>query len=258
MITRLNSLIAQFIRKLGYDIVKFNKDPRLRYLDIKDQDFWQIHDRVKNYTMTSIENQYMLYNSVRYIIKNNIQGSFVECGVWRGGSALLIALTLENLNIFDRKIYLFDTFEGMSEPTDNDLDLQGTKAESHLKENVKDNENHYWCYATIDDVKETMSKSKISKDNFIYIKGKVEETIPTKFSMEEIALLRLDTDWYESTKHEMIHLYPKLEKNGILIIDDYGHWEGSRKAVDEYINDNKLKLNLFRIDYTVRVAINNI
>jgi hypothetical protein len=68
--------------------------------------------------------------------------------------------------------------------------------------------------------------------------------------------LRLDTDWYESTKHELTHLFPKLIQNGILIIDDYGHWEGCRKATDEYFEEKNIKIMLNRIDYTGRVAIN--
>jgi O-methyltransferase len=84
--------------------------------------------------------------------------------------------------------------------------------------------------------------------------GKVEDTFP-KDTPDKIAILRLDTDWYESTRHELIHLYPKLSIGGVLIIDDYGHWEGARKAVDEYINDNTLRILLNRIDYTGRIAV---
>ena len=71
---------------------------------------------------------------------------------------------------------------------------------------------------------------------------------------EQISLLRLDTDWYESTKHELVHLSPKLSV-GVLIVDDYGHWEGARRAVDEYIDELQLRILLCRIDYTGRVAV---
>src|ERR1051325_10354963 len=86
------------------------------------------------------------------------------------------------------------------------------------------------------------------------LEGTVEETIPAQ-APERIALLRLDTDWYESTRHELVHLYPRLVPGGVLIIDDYGHWEGARKAVDEYIAQNNLRLFLNRIDYAGRLAI---
>ena len=82
----------------------------------------------------------------------------------------------------------------------------------------------------------------------------VEDTIPNQ-APKEIALLRLDTDWYESTLHELEHLYPRLVSGGVLIIDDYGHWRGAREAVDEYIDKHKLKLFLTRIDYTGRLCV---
>ena len=90
--------------------------------------------------------------------------------------------------------------------------------------------------------------------NIIYIKGKVEETIP-EIIPGKISLLRLDTDWYESTLHNLNHLFPLLSKGGILILDDYGHWQGARKAVDEYLEKNNVKILLNRIDYTGRIAV---
>jgi O-methyltransferase len=87
-----------------------------------------------------------------------------------------------------------------------------------------------------------------------FIKGKVEETLPSVLP-DQLALLRLDTDWYESTKHELIHLFPLLDSRGLLIIDDYGHWQGVRKAIDEYFSEHKLNLYLHRVDYSCRVAV---
>ena len=86
------------------------------------------------------------------------------------------------------------------------------------------------------------------------VKGRVEETIP-EHAPDSIAFLRLDTDWYESTKHELEHLFPRLSRHGVLIVDDYGHWKGARKAVDEYFAENKIKILLSRVDYTGRVAV---
>lgn len=100
-----------------------------------------------------------------------------------------------------------------------------------------------------------MRKTNFPEANLIYVKGKVEDTLPVNKPAGKIALLRLDTDWYESTKHELNILFPMLVQNGVLIIDDYGHWQGCRKAVDEYIQENKLPLLLNRIDYTGRIAI---
>lgn len=92
------------------------------------------------------------------------------------------------------------------------------------------------------------------RSNCFFVKGKVEDTVPEK-APDRISLLRLDTDWYESTYHGLLHLYPRLSVGGVLIIDDYGHWAGAKKAVDQYLNENHLKLLLNRIDDTGRIGV---
>ena len=82
----------------------------------------------------------------------------------------------------------------------------------------------------------------------------MEDTIPKK-APQMISLLRLDTDWYESTRHELIHLFPRIAPFGVIIIDDYGHWQGVREAVDEYIRENNIKILLNRVDYTGRIGV---
>lgn len=99
-----------------------------------------------------------------------------------------------------------------------------------------------------------MKSTAYPMENVHLVKGKVEDTIP-KILPSQIALLRLDTDWYESTRHELIHLYPNLVKNGVLIIDDYGHWRGSKQATDEYFDGFAPKPFLQRVDYTGRLSI---
>ncbi len=243
------SIISQYLLKpLGLRLSKIQEDKDF----IQDDVFLKIFQECKPYTMTSIERMYALYNAVKYVVQNNIEGDFVECGVWRGGSSMMIALTLNSMNIKDRKIYLYDTFEGMSEPTENDVDFRGGNADNLLKQNIQDKENSVWCLADLQDVQNNMKLTQYPLGNVQFVKGKVEDTIPQTIS-EKIALLRLDTDWYESTAHELKYLYPKLSTKGVLIIDDYGHWEGCRKAVDEYFATNTLLLN--RIDYTGRIAI---
>jgi len=106
----------------------------------------------------------------------------------------------------------------------------------------------------LEEVRHNLSNVGYPDDRIKLVKGLVEATLPNK-APSKIALLRLDTDWYESTRHELIHLYPRLAQRGVLIIDDYGHWEGAQKAVDEYIRDNNLPVLLNRIDYTGRIAI---
>jgi hypothetical protein len=167
---------------------------------------------------------------------------------------MLIARILQLRNISDRKLYLFDTFEGMSEPTTDDVDHSGNDAASLMEQNIGNKEESVWCLASIEDVKRNLSLTSFQPANLVFVKGKVEETLP-KAGMDRIALLRLDTDWYDSTRHELIHLYPMLVLNGVLIIDDYGHWAGCRKAIDEYFREHKIDLLFNRIDYTGRLCI---
>lgn len=241
-------MISRFLKPFGYRVQPIPKDEDF----VADPDFLDIFRKCKPYTMTSIERMYSLYTAVKYAIKNEIPGDFVECGVWRGGSSMMITLTLAHLGVSDRKIYLYDTYEGMSDPTEADKDFVGRNAAEMLEETKDRKETSVWCLAGIEDVTQNLFSTGYPKENLIFVKGKVEDTLPATLP-EQVALLRLDTDWYESTRHELIHLYPLLQKDGVLIIDDYGHWEGCRKAVDEYFADKKILLN--RIDYTGRIAV---
>src|SRR5262249_33819776 len=150
-----------------------------------------------------------------------------ECGVWRGGSMMAVARTLLEANAPNRDLYLFDTYEGMSAPTDADRDLSGQAARKLLEDSSRD-EAEVWCYADMADVQRNVGLTGYPNELLHFVEGKVEDTIPEE-APAEIGLLRLDTDWYESTKHELEHLYPRLRNGGVLIIDDYGHWQGARK-----------------------------
>lgn len=222
------------------------------------KDFEELHQsvikKVRPFTMTSPERIFSLIEATKYITKYYIEGDIVECGVWKGGSMLAVADTLISLGVKDRHLHLYDTFEGMPEPTDNDMDFSGEKAGNILNKNKDKGDNLVWAYSSLDTVKQTLALSAYDKGKINYIIGKVEDTIP-KTIPEKIALLRLDTDWYESTKHELIHLFPRLQKGGILIIDDYGFWKGAKKAVDEYFVENDTQIFLSRIDDTGRIAI---
>ncbi len=225
--------------------------------DMKEIAFQELYNFCKPFTMTSTERMYSLYKAVNYVLENNISGDFVECGVWKGGSALLIAKMLADKNILNRKIILYDTYEGMSEPTEQDKNIAGQPATSLLQESSIEIQDSIWCYSSFKEVKHNLSLSGLLPESIVMIKGKVEDTIPTQLPTKSISLLRLDTDWYESTKHELNYLYPLLNKNGVLIIDDYGHWEGCRKAVDEYVLTHNLSILFNRIDNTGRLAIKN-
>jgi O-methyltransferase len=187
---------------------------------------------VRPYTMTNNEKLYGLIQATRYIVRNKIPGDIVECGVWRGGSMQAAARTLLEVGDTSRALYLFDTFEGMTEPTEHDVRRDGRPAAELME--VKDKSTWLWAIASLDDVKAGFEQVPYPGDKLHYAVGKVEDTIPAELP-ERIAILRLDTDWYESTKHELEHAYSRLSPGGILIIDDYAHWEGSKKATDDFV-----------------------
>lgn len=212
-----------------------------------------LYEKCKNFTLTSLLRMNSLYKATEYVIKNKIPGDIVECGVWKGGSMMLTSLILLKSNEINRKIYLYDTYEGMSKPTDHDeCAIDNIKAQSTW--NKFKEKKIKWAYAPLEEVKQNLYTTGYPKENFIFIKGKVENTIPGTVP-NRISILRLDTDWYESTYHELTHLFPLLSENGILIIDDYGYWKGSKKATDNYIKENKIKILLNRIDFSGRIGI---
>jgi hypothetical protein len=187
---------------------------------------------VRPWTMTSNEKLFALVVAVRYVVDHGIPGDVVECGVWRGGSMQAIARVLAAHGATDRELHLFDTFEGMPPPTEEDIQRGGPTAEELLR--TKPRTAWVWAIADLDDVRAGMEQVDYPAERVHYHPGLVEETIPGA-APEQIALLRLDTDWYSSTKHELEHLYDRVPSGGVVIIDDYDYWEGSRKAVDEFI-----------------------
>lgn len=223
------------------------------YADIEPE-FAQLYHLCQGASMTSVERLYGLWQAVRHVTEAGIPGAFVECGVWRGGSVMLMAATLRGLGVRDRDIWLYDTFEGMSEPSGNDVDVMGNPADALLRSDARSEDSSIWAYAPIDAVRRNVAQVDYPADRYRFVKGRVEDTIPAE-APDEIAILRLDTDWYESTRHELVHLFPRLRPGGVLIIDDYGHWQGARRAVDEYFAASDVKVLLNRLDYTGRIAV---
>lgn len=206
-------------------------------------------------------NERMLANidAIDYVVRRGVPGAIVECGVWRGGQILIMIERLKQLGIDDRDFYLYDTFAGMTAPTDEDVSpyiepavdtWAATPAGEVAWAGVLGDPSRYH----IDGVRELLHSTGYPADRIHLIQGPVEETVPAN-APAQIALLRLDTDWYESTAHEMRHLYPLLSDGGVLIIDDYGHWQGAQKAVDEYFESTAPPIMLSRIDYTARIGI---
>lgn len=210
------------------------------------------------FTMTSVSRLYATLSAVKYVVNNGIEGDIVECGVWRGGNSMVIAKTLYNLSESNRKIYLFDTFEGMTPPTSMDFDNSGQTAQSQLDHAKREEGDNIWCIASIDDVRSNLFATGYTQNLIHFIKGDVAETLENNDNIPNIiSLLRLDTDWYGSTKKELEILFPRLVKGGVCLIDDYGHWQGARKAVDEYLAQHKIFPLIHVTDYTGRIFIKN-
>jgi O-methyltransferase len=204
----------------------------------------EIITAVQPFTMTSAERIYGLCLAVDHVARHRIPGAIVECGVWKGGSAMAAARTLD-------RIVLFDTFHGMTSPAEIDRDLAGRSAAA-LMEHEDPASSQVWAAASLDEVRRNLASTGYKRVD--YVEGDVLETIPDR-APEAIALLRLDTDWYESTRHELRWLFPRISTGGILIVDDYGHWSGARRAVDEYFREVGSRPFLSPLDYTGRLAV---
>jgi O-methyltransferase len=206
---------------------------------------------VAPYTMTNVEKLYAVITAARYVTRHEIPGAIVECGVWRGGSMQAIARALDAEGSRERDLYLFDTYEGMTPPGPRDRRGDGRTAADLMASYGKT--SRVWACASLEDVQEGFRHVPYPKEMLHFIKGPVEQTIPSE-APERIAVLRLDTDWYESTAHELAHLYDRLMPGGVLLLDDYGWWQGSREAVDEFLARTGARLYLARTG-SGRVAI---
>ncbi len=209
---------------------------------------------VAPYTMTPQERIIGLVRAVEFLVQNRIEGAIAECGVYRGGSMMAVARTLVRLGDTSRQLYLYDTFEGMVRPDARDVDFVGRPAlEDFLQHKISDDRSS-WAGASLDQVRSAMSSTGYPSERISYVEGRVEETLPGTMP-DRIALLRLDTDWYASTRHELEHLFPRLMSGGILIIDDYGHYQGCQQAVDEYLAGLDQPMLLTRMDYSARLGV---
>jgi hypothetical protein len=211
------------------------------------------------YTMTGVPRLQALVDAVRHCAGTGLQGAFVECGVWRGGSVLAMILTLQDLGVDDRELHLFDTFEGMTEPTEHDTSpFDGAALDQWHDARARGERPWEAVFGpeafSEEAVRATLLATGYPSERLHVVPGPVEQTLPAH-DTGDIALLRLDTDWYESTRHELEHLYPRLVRGGVLIVDDYGHWEGARRAVDEFFAEHGPPPLLHRVDYTARVAV---
>jgi O-methyltransferase len=237
------------VEKLGYRINRVQTEPN--YPPDYTSAEIELFRAVRPYTLTSHERVIALRDAVRYATEAGIQGAIVECGVWRGGSMLTVARTLLDLGATDRDLYLYDTFTQMPPPGDEDVDLNGVRAADVYEDALA-----YDGFANLplERVRALMESTGYPPDRLHFIPGLVEDTIPAT-APDTIALCRLDTDWYASTKHEVEHLAPRIPQGGVLIVDDYGHFQGSRKAVDEYFEPQGVHPLLMRMDWSGRLIV---
>ena len=239
----------------GFEPVKDILSPNAPWRDLVNEEprFTRLYAHCTKKTMTGVDRIYALHSATRYVIEAKVEGAFVECGVWKGGSMMMVAHTLKDMGVTDRKLWLYDTYEGMTDPSEVDVDWIG-RSGAALMETAKAAEGGAWARAQLDEVTANMESTGYPMSQMVFCRGNVLETIPAQ-GPESIALLRLDTDWYESTKHELVHLFPRLSPRGVLIVDDYGHFKGARKAVDEYFGSLPEKYLMHRIDYSGRTIV---
>lgn len=233
---------------LNYEIRKINKKKN----DIIEVNKYEkkLINKCLQYSMTNFERMWSLIQSFHHVRQESLVGDFVECGVWKGGNIILLKKLIEKFNL-KKNIYGFDTFEGMVEPTFYDVNYNNKSAKKMFDEHKKKDIGFAMC--SLDDVKRNIKKNT-KTDNIFLIKGKVENTLKNKKKLpKNISILRLDTDFYQSTKIELEILFPRLVKGGVLIVDDYGFWKGAKKAVDEYFCDYRQFMHY--VDHSCRLLI---
>lgn len=250
--------INSLLRRFGYHVTRFspaaegNGGAPARALAGEDAATWQA---VAPYTMVPPARIQSLADSVRYVVCAGIEGAFIECGVWKGGSAMCMALTLKHLGVLDRDMYLYDTYDsGWPPATERDVTVDGKRAHDCYVEARAQGATDEDLWAQAARVREALNGTGYPSERIHLVEGLVEETLPGQ-APEKIALLRLDTDWYASTRHELLHLYPRLAPGGVLILDDYGLWQGARQATDEYFEAHGIAMLLHRVDESCRIGI---
>lgn len=247
----ISSILNSAAHVFGLHVSRLRNRPVKRFIP---SSFHDLFDSIADITSVPKSGLFDTYNAVQYAVRS-LDGVIVECGVWKGGSAVVMANAAVDAGDSERQIYLYDTFAGMTRPTEADFKIDtGESAEPRYSANVQ-SDHCAWTYSPIDEVRRNLRRSGMPEERFTLVKGKVEDTIPEQ-APDKIAVLRLDTDWYESTLHELNHLFPRLVTGGVLIADDYGYWAGARKAVDEYFEQNSFRIHFHQnADYGAIVGI---
>lgn len=249
-------MVKKILSVLGYEVTnsKRNFSHPIAELDREEMGFI---DFVESEAMTMVSRFRLIATAmaVKYALESGLEGDFVECGVYRGGNAIL-ARKLLDYHGDNRLVWLFDTFSGMTQPTSADRKLRSGKmaTEKWQDSRVLGGGGSSWCLASLEEVKGNIEKAGLELKGFRFVVGDVLQTLsPAPQDLGAISVLRLDTDWYESTKTELQILYPLLVRGGVLLIDDYGAWEGAKKAVDEYFLGNRPFMSA--VDHTGRSLV---
>ena len=252
--SRLERVVASAASRAGLTIGRTSSIANRLPVEATDDDR-RIIGQVRPFTMTSSERLWSLIRAVDYVVGDRIEGDFAECGVWRGGSIMTMALRLQELGVTDRPIWLYDTFGGMTAPTAEDVEAgTGRTAAEMLETTEVGDGNNVWCVASEDDVRANVTSTGYPVEEFRFVVGDVARTLHEQVP-ERISLLRLDTDWYESTRLGLEILYPRLSVGGVCILDDYGHWLGARQAVDEYFAAEGHRPFMHPIDFSGRIFV---
>lgn len=197
---------------------------------------FRVFRRVSEYTMLSLPRLKALYRLAREIERGGVAGALVECGVYRGGSAAVMAYAGRHAPA-PRPLWLFDSFQGLPRPSPED----GAKAREEYHAG--------WCQGSAEDVREVFRLLGIPLSRLHVVEGWYQDTFP-KAQVRPISLLHIDADWYESVKLCLEKFYDAVEPGGFVVLDDYGYWEGCRKAVDEFFQRRALRARLIQVDYT--------
>ena len=229
--------IVSILNILIYSIKASNNEKKL----VRTCSKYKFHTQTKY----SIWNTLKTFNKV---IKNNVEGDIVECGVWQGINLVLFQKLIEIKKISNKKIYGFDTFEGIPIPTKNDITKDNKPMINEYKNMTKKDGSSGWNYASLKEVKKNYTENTKKNDNLILIKGKVENTLSSKKNIpNKICILRLDTSLYEGTKIELKNLFPRVQSGGVVIVEGYEQFKGVKKATDEYLQSKMYDSNFFPI-----------
>jgi predicted SAM-dependent methyltransferase/glycosyltransferase involved in cell wall biosynthesis len=211
-------------------------------ISVFDQEFEELYVSISQYTMLGKERLYNLFINSKRICQENIPGDFIECGVARGGSSALLALIIKKYSVSQRKLYSLDTFEGMPQPSQEDI-----------HEGIPADETGWGsgtCTGTVENLLNLSEKLGV-QDIIVPVKGLFQDTLPElSKKIGRISFLHMDGDWYESTKAILENVYDNVVSEGFIQVDDYGHWEGCRKAVDEYFKKHSISVKINQIDAT--------